>query len=291
MSSLPIVRTKTELRARVDEWRAGGASVALAPTMGALHAGHLSLIGLAKTQADRAVASLFVNPTQFAPSEDFDAYPRDEANDAALLGAAGCDLLYAPAVEEIYPSGFATSITVDGVSRGMEGAARPTHFSGVATVVAKLLIQCTADVAIFGEKDYQQLQVIRQLVGDLDIPTRIVGAPIIRAEDGLALSSRNAYLTQAERAIAPQLHRTLCAAARSLLNGASVAAVEAEGSAALLAAGFAAVDYFEVRDPDDLTRKGPDSIETPARILATARLGRTRLLDNIGVRLPGAEFA
>jgi pantoate--beta-alanine ligase len=279
-----------ELRERVARWRAAGRSVAVAPTMGALHAGHLSLITSAKNRADHAIASLFVNPTQFAPSEDFDAYPRDELNDAILLAAAGCDLLYAPAVEEIYPAGFATSVTVNGVSSSMEGAARPTHFTGVATVVAKLLIQCAADVAVFGEKDYQQLQVIRRLVVDLDLPTRIVGAPIIRADDGLALSSRNAYLTEAERAIAPELYRALNAAGRSLASGASVASVEAEGGAALLAAGFQAIDYFEVRDPDDLTRLGPDPIKTPARILATVRLGRTRLLDNVAVPLPDAKL-
>jgi pantoate--beta-alanine ligase len=290
-SSLPIVRTRAELREIVAGWRAAGRTVGLAPTMGALHAGHLSLIGLAKTQADFAVASLFVNPTQFAPSEDFDAYPRNEQGDAALLAAAGCDLLYAPAVEEIYPLGFATSVTVDGVSSPREGAARPTHFSGVATVVTKLLIQCAADVGVFGEKDFQQLQVIRRLARDLDLPTRIVGAPIIRADDGLALSSRNAYLTVAERAIAPALHRILNAAARSLSSGASVASVEAEGAAAVLAAGFQAVDYFDVRDPHDLTRLGPGPITSAARILATVRLGRTRLLDNVAVSLPGAEVA
>ena len=290
MSSPPIVRTKAELRARVAEWRADGGSVALIPTMGALHAGHLSLVCLAKTQADRAVTSLFVNPTQFAPTEDFDAYPRDERNDASLLEAAGCDLLYAPAVAEIYPPGFATNITVDGVSRGMEGAARPTHFAGVATVVAKLLIQSGVDVAVFGEKDYQQLQVIRRLVLDLDLPTRIVGAPIVRADDGLALSSRNAYLTEAQRAVAPELNRTLIAAAKSLCKGASVASVEAEGRAALLAAGFQGVDYFDVRDPTDLTRLGPGPIKTAARVLATVRLGHTRLLDNVSSKLPGAEF-
>ena len=291
MSSLAIVRTRADLRAHIARWRAAERTVAIVPTMGALHAGHLSLIGLARTRADLAVASLFVNPTQFAPSEDFDAYPRDERTDARLLAAAGCDLLYAPTAEEIYPAGFATRITVEGVSASMEGAARPTHFAGVATVVAKLLIQCAADVAVFGEKDYQQLQVIRRLVRDLDLPTQIVGAPIVRAEDGLALSSRNAYLTPAERAIAPALYRTLRGAARSLAEGASVDVVEADGRAALLAAGFAAVDYFEARDPDDLTRMGPMPIEAPARILATARLGRTRLLDNVDVPLPGAQLA
>ena len=168
--------------------------------------------------------------------------------------------------------------------------ARPI-FRGVATVVTKLLIQCAANVAVFGEKDYQQLQVIRRLARDLDLPTQIVGAPVIRAADGLALSSRNAYLSETERAIAPALYRTLKASARALAHGASVATVEAEGGAALLAAGFQAVDYFEVRDPDDLTRMGPEPIAAPARLLATARLGRTRLLDNVGVTLPGAELA
>jgi pantoate--beta-alanine ligase len=291
MSSLAIARTRAELSGRVAQWRGAGLTVALVPTMGALHAGHLSLIELAKTRADRAVASLFVNPTQFAPSEDFEAYPRDEQNDARLLAGAGCDLLYAPSVEEIYPPGFATSITVEGVSSAMEGAARPTHFTGVATVVAKLLIQCAADVAVFGEKDYQQLQVIRRLARDLDLPTHIVGAPIVRADDGLALSSRNAYLTAAERAVAPALNRILNAGARSLERGARVASVEADGAAALLAAGFQRVDYFEVRDPGSLVRMGPAAITAPARILATAHLGRTRLLDNVGVRSPGAKVA
>ena len=168
---------------------------------------------------------------------------------------------------------------------------RPTHFAGVATVVTKLLIQSAADIAVFGEKDYQQLQVIRRLVRDLDLATQIVGAPIVRAEDGLALSSRNAYLTPTERAIAPALHRTLNAAAQSLANGASVTSAEAEGGAALLAAGFDAVDYFDVREPRDLTWMGPDAIKAPARILATVRLGRTRLLDNVSVRLPGSKLA
>ncbi len=291
MSLLAIVRTRAELRGHVAGWHAAGRTVAIVPTMGALHAGHLSLIGLAKTRADHAIASLFVNPTQFAPSEDFDAYPRDEDNDAQLLAAAGCDLLYAPRAEEIYPTGFATRVTVEGVSASMEGAARPTHFAGVATVVAKLLIQSAANVAIFGEKDYQQLQVIRRLARDLDLPTQVVGAPIVRADDGLALSSRNAYLTQSERAVAPALYLTLSGAARTLAKGASVASVEIEGREALLAAGFSAVDYFEVRDPDDLTRLGPAAIEGPARVLATVRLGRTRLLDNVGLNLPDTKRA
>jgi pantoate--beta-alanine ligase len=283
MSLLPTVRTKTELRSLVARWRAAGQTVALTPTMGALHAGHLSLVGLARTHADRVVTSVFVNPTQFAPSEDFDAYPRDERRDAALLADAGCDLLYAPSAEDIYPAGFSTRVAVDGLSGPMEGAARPTHFAGVATVVAKLLIQCAPDVAVFGEKDYQQLQVIRRLARDLDLPTEIVGGPIVRDADGLALSSRNAYLSPTERAVAPALYRTLRSAAAALSGGAAVADIEAESITALKAAGFRVVDYFEVRDPGDLRRLGPGPIETPARILATARVGKTRLLDNVAV--------
>src|SRR5262245_48206292 len=199
-SALPIVRTVAELRARVDGWRRDGERVGFVPTMGALHEGHLSLVRLARRHATRAVASVFVNPTQFGPNEDFERYPRNEAQDAGLLAGAGCDLLFAPTVTEMYPQGFGTTVTVAGVSEPLDGAARPGHFAGVATVVTKLLMQCGPDLAVFGEKDFQQLQVIRRLVRDLDIPVEIVGAPTERASDGLALSSRNAYLTPAERA-------------------------------------------------------------------------------------------
>jgi pantoate--beta-alanine ligase len=281
MSPLPIVRTKTELRAQVARWRSVGQSVGLAPTMGALHAGHLSLVTLAGARADRVVASLFVNPTQFAPNEDFEAYPRNEERDADLLAGAGCDLLYAPTADEMYPPGFSSRIEVGEPSTGMEGAARPSHFAGVATVVAKLLIQCAPDVAVFGEKDYQQLLVIRRLARDLDLATEIVGGPIVRDADGLALSSRNAYLTPIERVIAPSLHAALRSAAKALSDGAAVTSVEAEGRDTVRQAGFQSVDYFEVRDPDDLRRLGPGPVAGRARILATARLGRTRLLDNV----------
>ena len=280
---LPIVRTIADLRAQVGAWKAQGLRVGFTPTMGALHDGHLSLVRLAGTRADRVVASIFVNPTQFAPHEDFDAYPRDEARDAALLGAAGCALLYAPSVAEMYPAGASTTVTVAGVSEPMDGAARPTHFAGVATVVTKLLAQCAPDLAVFGEKDYQQLQVIRRLVRDLDIPVEIVGGPIVRADDGLALSSRNAYLTAADRNAAPALSRALSHAVARLHGGGAVIEAEAEAVAALLAAGFARIDYVEVRDSENLQRLGPGPLARSARILAAAVLGRTRLIDNMAV--------
>lgn len=282
-SPLPIVRTVADLRARVAGWRAAGERVGLVPTMGALHEGHLSLVRLARQRADRAVASIFVNPTQFGPNEDFDAYPRGETRDAALLADAGCDLLFAPTVAEMYPAGFATTVSVTGVSEPLDGAARPGHFNGVATVVTKLLLQCGPDVAVFGEKDYQQLQVIRRLVRDLDIPVEIVGGATARAEDGLALSSRNAYLSPEERVVAGRLNGVLREAVNRLKAGEAVAAVEADALSALAAAGFKAVDYVEVRDADDLARLGPGPAQSPARILAAARLGRTRLIDNMAV--------
>jgi pantoate--beta-alanine ligase len=283
MTDLPVVRTKVDLRARVASWRAAGERVALVPTMGALHEGHLSLVSLGRQKTDRVVATLFVNPTQFSPTEDFEAYPRNEARDAELLAAAGCDLLYAPGPEEMYPPGFSTSVAVAHVSDGMEGAARPHHFGGVATVVTKLLTQAGPDVAIFGEKDYQQLQVIRRLARDLDLPVEIVGGPTVRADDGLALSSRNAYLTPEQRAIAPALNRALRGCADAVSKGSSVEAAEAAAIESVLAAGFDSVDYLEVRSAEYLERLGPGPIDTPARVLTAARLGRTRLLDNVAI--------
>jgi pantoate--beta-alanine ligase len=280
---LPIVRTVAELRAQVRAWRAAGERVGFAPTMGALHEGHLSLTRLARANADRVVVSVFVNPTQFGPNEDFDAYPRSEARDAELLAGEGCDLLFAPTVEEMYPQGFSTTVAVSGVSEPLDGAARPGHFSGVATVVSKLLNQCAPDVAVFGEKDYQQLQVIRRMVRDLDMPVEIIGAPTARAPDGLALSSRNAYLTEAERAIAPALARILREAGERMRAGDPVAETEVRAEEALLAAGFRRVDYVEVRSPEDFARLGPGALVGPARILAAAHLGRTRLIDNMAV--------
>jgi pantoate--beta-alanine ligase len=280
---LPIVRTVAELRARVHAWRREGQTVGLVPTMGALHEGHLSLVRLARQEADRAVASIFVNPTQFAPGEDFEAYPRDEARDAELLASAGCDLLYAPSPAEMYPTGFSTQVTVSGVSAPLEGEKRPAHFQGVATVVTKLLLQAQPDVAVFGEKDYQQLQVIRRLATDLDVPVRIVGAPTARAEDGLALSSRNAYLTPEERKIAPALYAALKAAAKAIGAGGRVDEAETEAVKALKAAGFDAIDYIEAREAQTLERLGPGSTRAKARLLAVAKFGRTRLIDNIQI--------
>ena len=251
--------------------------------MGALHDGHLSLVRLAAAHADRVVASLFVNPTQFAPHEDLEAYPRDEVRDAQLLAREGCDLLYAPTVEEMYRPGFTTRVTVSGVSEPLDGQARPHHFGGVATVVSKLLIQCGPDVAVFGEKDYQQLQVIRRLVADLDLPVEIVGGPIVRADSGLALSSRNAYLNDIERGVAERLNVILAAAVKALRHGTPIESVEATGIAALKATGFDQIDYFEVRDAADLTRLETAKVTRPARILAAAVIGKTRLIDNMAV--------
>ncbi|MDO8902912.1 MAG: pantoate--beta-alanine ligase [Phenylobacterium sp.] len=280
---LPVVRTVAELRAQVRAWRGKGETVAMTPTMGALHEGHLSLVRLARTRARRVVASLFVNPTQFGPGEDFERYPRNEAGDAALLASAGCDLLYAPDVSQIYPAGFSTKVSVSGVSEPLDGAARPGHFDGVATVVTKLLNQAQPDVAVFGEKYYPQLQLIRRLVLDLDLPVEIIGAPTARAEDGLALSSRNAYLTPEQRIIAGRLNVVLADAVVRLKTGDPVAKVEATGRAALERQGFERIDYFEVRNASDLSHPGPDILSGPGRVLAAAFLGKTRLIDNMAV--------
>ena len=281
---MATARTVAALRAHVSAWREGrGATVALVPTMGALHAGHLSLVKLARAQADRVVVSIFVNPRQFDEAADLERYPRPEQADAQALQAAGCDLLYAPGGKDMYPLGFSTSIDVAGVSGPLEGGARAGHFAGVATVVAKLLLQARPDMAVFGEKDWQQLQVIRRLVRDLDLQVDVLGAPVARDADGLALSSRNAFLTEAERALAPRLHALLMQAAAALAKGAPVARVEATGRQALIDKGFAAVDYLEVREPETLAPVDPGPLTAPARLLAAARLGGVRLLDNLAV--------
>lgn len=281
MANMPIVRSVADLRARVRAWRAAGERVALVPTMGALHAGHLALVAEGKRRADRVVATIFVNPKQFGPAEDLDRYPRQEAKDAEALATTGCDLLFAPTIAEMYPSGFATNVSVSGVTADLDGAARPGHFDGVATVVTKLLNQAAADVAIFGEKDYQQLLTIRRLARDLDIPTEIVGHPTQRDADGLALSSRNAYLTPEQRSRALALPQALNAARTALLAGAEVEAALADAAARLRSAGFDPVDYVELRDAGTL--EPLRRLDRPARLLAAARIGSTRLIDNIDV--------
>jgi len=284
--TMAVVRTVADLRATVRSWRAqGGATVGLVPTMGALHDGHLSLVRAARTRCDRVVTTLFVNPKQFNRPDDLAAYPRTEASDAALLESAGVDALFAPSVDQMYPPGFATTVTVTGVGTGLCGAARPGHFDGVATVVTKLLLQAQPDAAFFGEKDYQQLQVIRRFTADLDIPVDIVGCPTVRAADGLALSSRNAHLGPAERRIAPALHATLARTAARLERGEPAAAALADGIAAICAAGFASVDYLELRAANGLDPL--ERAERPGRLLAAAWLGKTRLIDNVPVAAAG----
>lgn len=276
---LPVVRTVADLRAAVGEWRRQGLSVGFVPTMGALHDGHLSLVREAGAQADRVVASVFVNPTQFAAHEDLGTYPRQEDRDAQLLASAGCDLLFAPDPDAMYPEGFATRIEVGGPSQGLETDFRPHFFGGVAVVVAKLLNQVQADIAVFGEKDYQQLMVVRRLTADLDIPTRIIGAPTGRDGWGLALSSRNAYLSEPELEIARRLNGVL-AEAGARARDTSPSEAEAWAREALVQAGFDRVDYVAIRRADDLTPFA-DPIDAPARILAAAWLGKTRLIDNL----------
>jgi pantoate--beta-alanine ligase len=281
-TALPTVRRIAELRAAVAEWRGAGLSVGLVPTMGALHAGHLALLRHSKAECGRTVASLFVNPTQFNDPRDLRAYPRDEAGDAALFAAAGTDLLFAPAAEEIYPRGFATQVRVAGLGDCLCGAARPGHMEGVATVVAKLLNQARPDIAYFGEKDFQQLQIIRRMAADLDLGTTIRGVPTVREPDGLALSSRNGRLTARQRRAAPALHRALAAAAAELAGGAQAAGPAIERArAAILAAGFRAIDYLELRAEADLAAL--ERADRPARLFAAAWLGETRLIDNVAV--------
>ncbi|MBX7199087.1 MAG: pantoate--beta-alanine ligase [Rhodospirillaceae bacterium] len=278
-STLIAVRDVDSLRRRVKAWRREGKSVALVPTMGALHKGHLTLMDRAQKMADCVVASLFVNPKQFAPSEDFAAYPRQENADFELLNSAGVHLLFAPDVNVMYPAGFSTNIQITGIGGILDGAHRPGHFDGVSTVVAKLLLQTLPDIALFGEKDYQQLVLIRRLVADLNIPVDIIGVPTVREADGLALSSRNAYLTPEERAKAPALYATLCAAAKSIAEGGDIAAVAAAAKAALLESGFRQVDYVEARNADTLAPL--TSGKEPGRVLAAAFMGRARLIDNV----------
>jgi pantoate--beta-alanine ligase len=255
--------------------------VALVPTMGALHAGHLALVAEARQRADQVAASIFVNPAQFGEGEDFGRYPRREAEDARMLEAAGCDLLWAPSVGDIYPDGFSTKISVSGVSERWEGEARPGHFDGVATVVAKLLTAVRPALAIFGEKDFQQLAVIRRMVMDLALPTEVVGVPTVREADGLALSSRNVYLLPEEQQQALALPRALEAARAALRSGTPVLEVLHEARAALREGGFSRVDYFALVDAGTL--EPLDEAKGDMRLIAAATIGTTRLIDNLAV--------
>ena len=250
--TVKIVRTVHDLRKVTAKWRGRGQTIGLIPTMGALHAGHISLVRLAKKKTDKAVVSIFVNPTQFAANEDLSRYPRDESGDLKKLGDAEADLVWAPNVEEMYPDGFSTGIRAGSTAKDLEGAFRPGHFDGVATVCAKLFNQVTPDIAIFGEKDFQQLTVLRQMVRDLNMPLKLIGAPTKRDPDGLALSSRNAYLSVSERSIAPALYAAISALAVDVGNGADVPAGIANAKRSLTSAGFTKIDYVEVRDTETL---------------------------------------
>ena len=278
-SQIGIVRSVKALRARIEGWRSAGLRVGLVPTMGALHDGHLSLIRRSNGLAQRTVASIFVNPSQFAPHEDFGSYPRQEAADLALLQQAGCHLAYLPGPADMYPDGFQTAVQVSTISQGLCGGSRPHFFGGVATVVCKLLNQVRPDFAVFGEKDYQQLLVIRRMVKDLDMSVDIVGAPIMREADGLAMSSRNAYLGADERAIAGRLNVVLADMADRLANGVAVEDALASGRAALESAGFSAIDYLEVRSADRLEPQS-GALVNPSRVFAAVLVGKTRLIDN-----------
>lgn len=275
-----VVETVSDLRTVVREWRRQGLSVAMVPTMGALHDGHVSLTRIALERADRCVVSIFVNPTQFAPTEDLDKYPRQLAADLDRLAEAGVQLAFTPTAAEMYPHGFDAKVVIGGPSAGLETDFRPTFFEGVATVVAKLFLQTLPDCAVFGEKDYQQLCVVKKLCRDLDIPIEIIGAPTVRDADGLAMSSRNAYLTPTELAVARQLNRILRHAAQALQSGASEQETLEKARQKILAAGFGAVDYVEARESDTLA---PWQRDRDGRILVAARLGATRLIDNVEI--------
>lgn len=280
--SVSIIHTIADLRRLVAGWRKEGLKVGVVPTMGALHEGHLSLVRTALKNTDRVIVTIFVNPKQFNCAADLAAYPRTEREDLAKLAEVGAHVLYAPNEAEMYPEGFATTVSVSGVSEGLCGAHRPGHFDGVATVVTKLFLQTGADVAFFGEKDFQQFHVVRRLVRDLDIPIEIVACPTVREKDGLAISSRNTRLSEAELRIAPRLAEILLEAAERLASREPASDVIAKAREAILAAGFQEVEYLELRSEDDLSAL--DDISRPARLLVAAWLGQTRLIDNVRVR-------
>jgi pantoate--beta-alanine ligase len=278
MRDIEVVRSVSALRAAVHSKRAAGGRIGLVPTMGALHDGHLALVREAKRRCDFTIATIFVNPLQFNPAEDLDSYPRDEAADRRLLMQVGADLLFAPDVAEMYPEGFATEVRVTTLTRHLDGPARPGHFEGVATVVTKLFNQAAPDVACFGEKDYQQLQVIRRFVRDLDLPIEIVGVPTVREADGLAMSSRNRYLSARERGIAGKLPAILQEVVAKLATGGAAADLLAKARADIMAAGFGRIDYVELCDGESL-EPIPVAI-AGSRLFAAVHLGRTRLIDN-----------
>ena len=282
---MQIVRESIALRELVAGWRGSGERVALAPTMGALHAGHMALVEAAKREADRVITSIFVNPLQFGAGEDLDRYPRQEAADLALLEQHGCDAVWLPSGSDIYPDGFTTTVTVAGVSERWDGETRPGHFAGVATVVAKLLISVQPDVALFGEKDFQQLAVVRRMVTDLGLSVAIVGVPTVRDADGLALSSRNAYLTADERSRALALPRALNEARAAIESGEHilVSTLLAVARAKLVEAGFTSVDYLALVDA--ATLEPLDHAQGEMRLIAAATIGTTRLIDNIRVEM------
>lgn len=278
---MKIIRTKNELRQAISQLRAPGKTIALVPTMGALHAGHISLVKLAQQHAQAVVATIFVNPTQFGPNEDFSRYPRTENEDIKALETVGCNIAYVPTVEEMYSKDTTTTVQVGHITEELCGAFRPGHFDGVATVVTKLFMQTQPDVAVFGEKDYQQLYIIKKLVADLDMPIKIIGAPILREEGGLAMSSRNRYLSPQERQTAALLNKILREAGEKLHKGQETEKTVIEAKDALLAGGFNKIDYIELRDVENLSKI--DKIQQSARLLAAAYLGKTRLIDNLEV--------
>ena len=279
-----IAKTVPSLRRIVAAWRDNGETIALVPTMGALHAGHIALVRLARRRARRVVVSIFVNPAQFAPTEDFSTYPRTFDDDVAKLAAENVDLVWAPAtVSVMYPNGFATRIVPEGpATAGLEDTFRPDFFKGVATVVAKLFTQVTPDVAVFGEKDYQQFKVVTRMARDLDLPLKVIGAPTVRESDGVALSSRNVYLSVDERAVAPVLHRVLRLCAEKIAKGRPIATILSEGREAIERAGFH-LDYLDARDAETL-RPVRSIKDGPVRLLVAAKIGKTRLIDNVAVK-------
>jgi pantoate--beta-alanine ligase len=283
MSRSPmIVRTVPALRRALDSLRAKKATLAMVPTMGALHDGHVSLVRLAKRRATRVVVSVFVNPAQFAPSEDFSSYPRTWKADVAKLAAENVDLIWNPDVKTMYPNGFATKILTEGpATADLEDRFRPHFFGGVTTVVGKLFTQVRPDIAIFGEKDFQQLRVIARMAGDLDLGVKVMGSRTVRERDGLAMSSRNVYLSPEQRQVAPELHRAMQESARRLRAGDDIAAAMAGGAEMITGAGFA-LDYFEARHAETLAPIASVR-DGPIRILVAAKIGKTRLIDNIGV--------